>query len=75
MALHVERVVKLYFGATLAYGLCTSLRRQLPPGLAATTAVASPLIWPVLLAEDSLHFYRSAGRQPVSLDLPMSDDS
>lgn len=71
----VERVVQLYFGATLAYGLCTSIRRQLPPGLAATTVVASPLIWPVLLAEDYLQYYRSLDRPPVSLDLPMSDDS
>jgi hypothetical protein len=58
-----ERAVKLYLVGTVSYGVCASFRRQHPPGLAATTVLAAPFIWPGLLAEDLIrHTNNKPGR-------------
>lgn len=62
--MYVERAVKLYLAGTVTYGACASFRRQHPPGLAATTVLAAPFIWPGLLAEDAMDLIRHTNNKP-----------
>ncbi len=44
--------VKLYTGLTLAYGAFFVWRRDYYAGLAVTSVMAAPFVWPVYLIED-----------------------